>query len=101
MARSRSDPSSDMSVNDSGHELRQDAGWGADEPADQGDSAAESNDAAPRGMDDLSSAATERIHRFMAESTVRGGASPADVADLYTSQEIVDDDHATAYLDRR
>ena len=37
----------------------------------------------------------------MAESTVRGGASPADVADLYTSQEIVDDDEATAYLDRR
>jgi len=37
----------------------------------------------------------------MAESTVRGGASPADVADLYTSQEIVDDDYATAYLDRR
>jgi hypothetical protein len=52
-------------------------------------------------MDDLSSAATDRIHRFMAESTVRGGASPADVADLYTSQEIVDDDQATAYLDRR
>jgi hypothetical protein len=52
-------------------------------------------------MDDLSSAAADRIHRFMADATVRGGASPSDVADLYTSQEIVDDDHATAYLDRR
>jgi hypothetical protein len=37
----------------------------------------------------------------MADSTVRGGASPGDVAGLYTSQEIVDDDHATTYLDRR
>lgn len=53
------------------------------------------------GIDDLAPAAADRIHRFMAESTVRGGASPADVADLYTSQEIVDDDEATAYLDRR
>jgi hypothetical protein len=52
-------------------------------------------------MDDLSSAAADRIHRFMADSTVRGGASPSDVADLYTSLEIVDDDRATAYLDRR
>jgi len=52
-------------------------------------------------MDDLSSAAADRIQHFMADSTVRGGASPADVADLYTSQEIVDDDEATAYLDRR
>jgi hypothetical protein len=52
-------------------------------------------------MDDLSSAAADRIKRFMADSTVRGGASPADVADLYTAQEIVDDEHATAYLDRR
>jgi hypothetical protein len=52
-------------------------------------------------MDDLSSAAADRIQRFMAESTVRGGASPSDVADLYTSQEIVDDDQATEYLDRR
>jgi hypothetical protein len=32
---------------------------------------------------------------------VSGGASPADVADLYTSHEIVDDGDATAYLDRR
>jgi len=54
-----------------------------------------------RGMDDLNSTAVDRIHTFMAESTVRGGASPADVADLYTAQEIVDDGDATAYLDRR
>jgi hypothetical protein len=37
----------------------------------------------------------------MADSTVRGGASPGDVADLYTSQEIMADDAATAYLDLR
>jgi hypothetical protein len=53
------------------------------------------------GLDDLSPPASDRIRRFMAESTVRGGSSPSDVADLYTSQEIVDDDDATAYLDRR
>ena len=53
------------------------------------------------GLEDLAPAAVDRIRQFMAESTVRGGASPADVADLYTSQEIVDDDEATAYLDRR
>jgi hypothetical protein len=52
-------------------------------------------------MDDLNTTAVDRIHTFMAESTVRGGASPSDVADLYTSQEIVDDGDATAYLDRR
>jgi hypothetical protein len=62
---------------------------------------AEQIDVPQRAMDDLSSAAADRIHRFMADSTVRGGASPSDVADLYTSHEIVDDDHATAYLDRR
>ncbi|MFN8634436.1 MAG: hypothetical protein U0893_11320 [Chloroflexota bacterium] len=50
---------------------------------------------------DLSQEASERIRRFMADSTVRGGASPADVADLYLAQEILDDANATAYLDRR
>ena len=58
-------------------------------------------DPAARGLDDLSPAASERIRRFMAETTVRGGSSPGDVAGLYTSQEIVDDDTATSYLDRR
>lgn len=53
------------------------------------------------GLDDLSPEAADRIRRYMAESTIRGGASPADVADLYTSHEIVDDTEATAYLDRR
>lgn len=54
-----------------------------------------------RGLDDLRPAASDRIRRFMAESTVRGGSSPGDVAGLYTSQEIVDDQEATTYLDRR
>jgi hypothetical protein len=52
-------------------------------------------------MTDLAPPAADRIRRFMAESTVRGGASPAEVADLYTSAEIVEDPGATAYLDRR
>jgi hypothetical protein len=54
-----------------------------------------------RSIDDLDPVAADRIRRFMAEATVRGGASPGDVASLYTSQEIVDDADATAYLDRR
>jgi hypothetical protein len=91
----------DRIVNDSGHELR-------DEAARCGEQAAELTNAPDQlpespllGLDDLAPAAAERIRQFMGESTVRGGASPADVADLYTSQEIVDDDEATAYLDRR
>ena len=62
---------------------------------------AERVEEARRGLDDLSPSASERIRRFMAESTVRGGSSPGDVAGLYTSHEIVDDDDATSYLDRR
>jgi hypothetical protein len=54
-----------------------------------------------RSIDDLDPVAADRIRRFMAESTIRGGASPGDVASLYTSHEIVDDADATAYLDRR
>ena len=50
---------------------------------------------------DLSEAASDRIRRFVADSTVKGGASPADVADLYTAAEIVGDARATAYLDGR
>ena len=86
-------------MNDSEHELRQDAVNGDEtEPTDGQIGMA---DAPTLGVDDLAPAAVDRIRQFMAESTVRGGASPADVADLYTSQEIVDDDEATAYLDRR
>jgi hypothetical protein len=54
-----------------------------------------------RSIDDLDPVAADRIRRFMAESTIRGGASPSDVASLYTAHEIVDDADATAYLDRR
>jgi hypothetical protein len=82
-------------VNDSEHELRAEM--------KDGDELSSDNDVegADRGLDDLSPAASERIRQFMAESTVRGGSSPGDVAGLYTSQEIVDDDDATSYLDRR
>jgi hypothetical protein len=52
-------------------------------------------------MSDLSDPAVERIRRFLAASTVKGGASPADVADLYMAPEIVADHGATKYLDRR
>src|SRR5436189_4368502 len=55
----------------------------------------------PPVLEDLSPAAVDRIRQFMADSTVRGGASPSDVANLYTSHEIMADDQATAYLDRR
>ena len=88
-------------MNDSEHELRDDAALGGEEPVESTDAPSQTADVPGRGLDDLAPAATDRIHQFMAESTVRGGASPADVADLYTSQEIVDDDEATAYLDRR
>lgn len=88
-------------MNDSEHELREDAAMGEDQPAELIDGPIGTTDAPTRGVDDLAPAAADRIRQFMAESTVRGGASPADVADLYTSQEIVDDDEATAYLDRR
>jgi hypothetical protein len=81
-------------VNDSEHELREDL-FSADEGLP------DTADLPVRGLDDLSPAAGDRIRQFMAEATVRGGASPGDVADLYTSQEIVEDLDATAYLDRR
>jgi hypothetical protein len=84
-------------VNDSEHELRDEIA-GADDPAGTPDW---TDDIVTPTLDGLSPSAADRIRLFMAETTVRGGASPADVADLYTSQEIVDDDSATAYLDRR
>jgi hypothetical protein len=88
-------------VNDSEHELRDDGATHDGQPAELTDGPIRTADARPPEVDDLAPAAADRIRLFMAESTVRGGASPADVADLYTSQEIVDDDEATAYLDRR
>jgi len=88
-------------VNDSEHELRDDTARCGERAAELTDTPDEHPDAPIPGLGDLAPAACERIRRFMADSTVRGGASPADVADLYTSQEIVDDDDATAYLDRR
>ncbi len=52
-------------------------------------------------IDSLSPAATETVRRFIAASTAKGGASPADVADLYTTPSVVGDHRATRYLDRR
>jgi hypothetical protein len=89
------------SVTDSERELTREGAPCGERPVGPDEPPAEQIDAAQWAMDDLSSAASDRIHRFLAESTVRGGASPSDVADMYTSQEIVDDDRATAYLDRR
>ena len=86
-------------MNDSEHELRDDAAIRGE--TELSDGAERLPDVPVTGLDDLAPGAADRIRLFMAESTVRGGASPADVADLYTSQEIVDDDEATAYLDRR
>ena len=50
---------------------------------------------------DLSDVAGERIRRFIADSAIKGGASPSDVADLYTAPEIMSDQQARSYLDRR
>lgn len=91
----------DESVNESEHELRAEMHGGDELSLDNDSERAEGIDRVDRGLDDLSPGASERIRRFMAESTVRGGSSPGDVAGLYTSQEIVDDDDATSYLDRR
>ena len=88
-------------MNDSEHELRDEAAIRGEDPDELTDAPAQMADMPTLGLDDLAPAAADRVRLFMAESTVRGGASPADVADLYTSQEIVDDDEATAYLDRR
>jgi hypothetical protein len=88
-------------VNDSEHDLRDETAPGGDAPAEPDDGTAGLAGLPRRGVDDLNPTAADRIRQFMAESTVRGGASPADVADLYTSSEIVDDEEATAYLDRR
>jgi hypothetical protein len=50
---------------------------------------------------DLAPEAVARIRLFMAERSVKGGASPADIADLYTSPAIAEDALATRYLDRQ
>lgn len=84
-------------MNDSEHELRDAAEGGDTWP----DSEMPDGSTPQYGLDDLGSAAAARIRSFLAETTIRGGSSPSDVADLYTSQEIVDDGAATAYLDRR
>ena len=52
-------------------------------------------------LGDLSVAAAARIRRFMANGVIKGGSTPADVADLYLAQEVVADVLATEYLDRR
>lgn len=53
------------------------------------------------GLADLAPAAAERIRLFLAGWALRGGASPAEIAALYTAPEIVADPLATRYLDRR
>lgn len=62
---------------------------------------ADGTDATPARLTDLSTAAADRIRIFLADSTIKGGASPSDVADLYTAPEIVADHDATTYLDGR
>lgn len=52
-------------------------------------------------LNDLSVEAAARIRRFMAEAIIKGGSTPAQVADLYLAQEVVADLLATEYLDRR
>ena len=52
-------------------------------------------------LGDLTAAAAARIRRFMADGVIKGGSTPAEVADLYLAQEVVTDVVATEYLDRR
>jgi hypothetical protein len=89
-------------VNESEHNTRESARDEDLSGLDANDDASSSMpDVQSSTLEDLSPAAADRIRLFMAESTVRGGASPGDVADLYTSLEIMADDDSTAYLDRR
>lgn len=88
-------------MNESERELRPERRCGEGSIADRDEMVAEMAGPPLPAMADLSVEAAERIRRFMADSTVRGGASPADVADLYLAQEILDDANATTYLDRR
>src|SRR6266511_2824192 len=53
------------------------------------------------GLADLAPAAAERVRLFLAGWALRGGASPAEIAALYTAPEIEADPLATRYLDRR
>ena len=73
----------------------------SDEELDERLTVDDAPETAPPRLADFSSAAADRIRRFVADSVVKGGASPADVADLYTAAEIVGDGPATAYLDGR
>ncbi|MCC6176574.1 MAG: hypothetical protein IT305_14800 [Chloroflexi bacterium] len=77
-----------------------DASDGRDSPIAQG-SVQDGERRHETGLVDLSPAASGRIRLFLATAIIRGGASPADIADLCTSPEIVDDRAATEYLDRR
>src|SRR6266536_3346138 len=90
-------------MNDSEHDTRDSASGDdvAERQATDGDRSGGPDAVVPPGLEDLSPAAADRIRHFLAESTVRGGASPGDVANLYTSSEIMADDQATSYLDRR
>ncbi len=89
-------------VNESEHNTRESARGEDASSWNPGDDPSSSVPAVPAStLEDLSPPAVDRIRLFLAESTVHGGARPGDVADLYTSQEIMADDDATAYLDRR
>jgi hypothetical protein len=65
----------------------------------EGETTSESTD--QTDLAKLSPTAAQRIRRFVAESLIKGGASPSDVADLYTASEVIDDAGATQYLDQR
>jgi hypothetical protein len=88
-------------MNDSEHDTRDFANGDEIVEWDASDDPAAPDAPIRPGLDDLSPDAANRIRHFLAESTVRGGASPGDVADLYTSGEVMADDEATSYLDRR
>jgi hypothetical protein len=77
------------------------AGTPRDQPFDTLKGEADAAQAGDPEMSTLSPDAVETIRLFIADSTAKGGASPADIANLYIQPEVVADVRATQYLDRR
>jgi hypothetical protein len=72
-----------------------------DQPVDTLRIGADPPHAGDPDLSTLSPPAAETIRLFIANSTAKGGASPADIADLYVTPDVVGDARATEYLDRR
>lgn len=78
-----------------------DAQWTESERSESERTESEPREYGVARLGDLSAEAAARIRRFMAEAIIKGGSTPAAVADLYLAHEVVADVLATEYLDRR